>query len=289
MSVWGSGASDLYVAGGAPSAGTLTHYDGARWSRVALDPAVLLLNWVHGFGPRDVTVVGNGGTVLHFDGDAWRAQVTGTRADLWGVWGAARDDLWAVGGDVTSGAPMMLHFDGAAWSTVSLPSLVRANVHALFKVWGSGPRDVFAVGQRGVVLHYDGAAWSEQFAGASDDLIAVWGTGPSQVVAVGGRGNGVVCVWNGSAWSAHELAPLPGLNGVWLRTPEVAHVVGITGTLARLDLRTFAYELTPVRTALDFHAVYGRPELGLTAVGGNFTGSGAPANLAYRRALGDHE
>jgi photosystem II stability/assembly factor-like uncharacterized protein len=54
--------------------------------------------------------------------------------------------VWAVGSNGT-----LLHWDGAgsAWSVV--PS---GTTRHLYSVWGSGPRDVWAVGDKGTILKY---------------------------------------------------------------------------------------------------------------------------------------
>jgi hypothetical protein len=41
--------------------------------------------------------VGLGGGMLRFHGGAWSASPTGTKQVLWGVWVRASDDAWAVG------------------------------------------------------------------------------------------------------------------------------------------------------------------------------------------------
>lgn len=111
--------------------------DGGAWAPVALGRDVPLLNWLHGFGPDDLTVVGNGGTILHFDGVSWQTQSTTVTEDLWGVWGAAPNDLWAVGGrGRAEGQQTLLRFDGTTWRKVPTPALSRPNVFAFFKVWG---------------------------------------------------------------------------------------------------------------------------------------------------------
>lgn len=276
LDVSGPSGDDLYAVGGAPDAGVLRHFDGAAWSNVDL-PAVPLLNWVHSFGADDVTVVGSKGTALRWDGQTWTAQPTPTEQNLWGVWGASPGDLWAVGGDGSvGGAPVLLHFDGASWSEVAVPALQKGGVAAFFKVWGTSASNVWVVGHRGVVLHYDGAAWKEELVGASDDLISLWGTGPDHVVAVGGRGNGIVSHFDGKSWKTTSLAPLPGLNGVFLRTPGVVHVAGIMGTIARLDGATFTVlDQTQADAQLDLHAVFADDQDHLFAVGGSL-GSSAP-------------
>jgi hypothetical protein len=68
-------------------------------------------------------------------------------------------------------------------------------------VWGSGPKDVWAVGP-GDLLHWNGTAWSSVPAGAGKSLRAVWGTGPNDVWVVGGNYSGSFLHWDGTVWSA---------------------------------------------------------------------------------------
>jgi hypothetical protein len=291
MNAWGPSADEIYAVGGSLEAGTIVRYDGERWRELELPVEVPLLNWAWGFGSDDVHVVGNGGTILHWDGSAWSLVESPTDQDLWGVWGAAPDDVWAVGGtpripDATR--PVVIHFDGAAWTEVDLPELMRDAVDSFFKVWGSGPDDVYVVGDKGIVMHWDGAAWEELFVGAADDLVSIWGTGPDDIVAVGGRSNGIVARWDGTEWRSEFLTPLPGMNGVWMREPGVAHIVGLRGTLATLDAETLEVTEQPVDEVRDFHAIFG-VDGEVVAVGGNLAFPADPQGTAYRRELGDDE
>ena len=293
LNVWGPSGDDLYTVGGTPESGVVMHFDGAEWSELDTGLDVPLLNWVHGFGPDSIWMVGNEGTVIHWDGAAWARQELETPTDqaLWGVWGAAPDDLWAVGGNGRSeGQATILRYDGTTWRTVPVPDLERSNVFAFFKVWGTAADDVWIVGQRGVVLQWNGVDFTEHLVGTSDDLISLWGTGPDHIAVVGGRGNGVITTWDGTDWHTMGLAPLPGLNGVWMRRPDVIHVVGALGTIATVDFETLAVEEDFQDTAADFHAVYGDPSGTLTAVGGNLAQVAGPyRGIAYTRSLGDDE
>ena len=293
LNTCGSGPSDLFMVGGSNDAAAATHFDGASWTPVAFGLAAPLLNWCHAFAPDDVTMVGREGTVLHYDGHAWSKRATPTTQDLWGVWGATPGDLWAVGGDgLAAGHATLLHWDGGAWAAEALPTLQKADVFQLLKVWGTSADDVYVVGQRGVVLHRKGGAWTEELVGASDDLVSLWGTGPDHIVTVGGRANGIASVWDGKAWATHELAPTPGLNGVWMRAPGKAHVAGAYGTLGVLDLETWTVDAVDVGASkLDLHSVFGDATGRLWAVGGNL-GSAHPATftgIALERQLGSGE
>ncbi|MEZ4225523.1 MAG: hypothetical protein R3B13_31515 [Polyangiaceae bacterium] len=290
LSTWSASASDSYAVGGTESEGRVEHFDGKGWQRLDIGLSVPLLNWVHGIGDT-LVVVGNAGTVLRRQGGTWNSETAPTTQNLWGVWGASADDLWSVGGSgKNDGDATLLHYDGMSWQSVALPAMQKSGVNALFKVWGTSASNVYAVGQKGAVLHYDGSEWKEELAGASDDLIALWGTGPKDIVAVGGRAIGIASVWDGSSWKTESLAPLPGLNGVWSRRPGVFHVVGVGGTLGVFDTASLSVREQSFDTELDVHGVFGTDSGRLNAVGGNFAGPVPPyQGIALERKLGNDE
>jgi len=108
-----------------------------------------------------------------------------------------------------------------AWSCV--PS---GTVQSLYRVWGSGSRDVWAVGAGGAIVHWDGAAWSGIRSGTVQDLYGVWGSGPRDVWAVGGAGT--ILHWDGCAWSpaTSDTVLSTALNGVWGSGPDDVWAVG---------------------------------------------------------------
>lgn len=287
LNVWGPAPDDLYAVGGLPDQGRVMHFDGQTWSALELRVSVPVLHWAHGFGADDVTIVGRGGTVIHWNGTAWTIQDTPTQQDLWGVWGASPDDLWAVGGaGRQAGQETILHYDGTAWTEHPVPDIERANVFAFFKVWGTSADNVYIVGQRGVVLHWDGSAWTEEFPGVSDDLISLWGTRPDRIIAVGGRGMGVASRWNGTAWQPLDLPPLPGLNGIWMDADGIAHAVGSLGLTMKIDSATLSYDFEfvplPADFQMDFHSVFSADGQRLVAVGGNLVSVQPPyLGVAY--------
>lgn len=291
LSTWSPDGEVRYAVGGEPDAGVVMSDAGGEWAEVETGLDVPLLNWVYGFGQDDLWVVGNGGTIIHWNGSSWTAEESSTTEDLWGIWGAGPNDLWAVGG---SGFPdataTIVRYEGDGWRTVELPELTRPGVTAIFKVWGTGPDNVIFVGQRGTLLRWDGSSLEEELVGTSDDLISVWGTGPDRIAVVGGRSNGVMSVWNGTEWRTESLSPLPGLNGIWMGDPDTVHVVGIEGTIAVVDFETLTYEEALPDTFETFHAVFGDAAGRLTAVGGNFaSSSGNYVGIAYERELADGE
>jgi photosystem II stability/assembly factor-like uncharacterized protein len=292
LNVSGPSGDDLYAVGGTPDQGAIMHFDGEGWSPLDTGLDYPLLNWVHPFAEDDIVMVGNEGTVIRLDGQSWSKQPTPTDQDLWGVWGASPDDLWAVGGNGRQeGQATILRYDGSSWSEVQVPDLERANVFAFFKVWGTSADNLWIVGQRGAILHWDGNELVPQGSGTGKDMISLWGTGPDHVVAVGGRSNGIAAVWDGSSWTSQELVcdeqsgiPAPGINGVWMGDPDTAHLVGVEGVAVELDPNTFECSQQFLPTDKDLHAVFGDDEGRMTAVGGNLaTASGPYQGVAFVR------
>lgn len=266
---------DRWIVGGTADEGMILHHDGTTMRTVDPGVEVPLLNWVQRFDDGTVIVVGNRGTTLRFDGTAWSRDDPVTDADLWGVWGSAPDDLWAVGG-AEGMAPVILRDTGSGFALVDLPTLQRPGVTVFFKVWGSGPDDVYVVGQHGAVVHWTGTALEELHVGASDDLIGIWGTGPDRIVTVGGRRNGTAAVWDGVSWANPDLTGIPGLNGVWV-DGATAHLVGNEGTAIDLDLITLEISRYQIDTPVFLHAINGAPDGSMVTVGGDFaTGPAGP-------------
>src|SRR5205814_1352626 len=69
-------------------------------------------------------------------------------------------------------------------------------------VWGSSPKDVWAVAETGVIAHWDGKIWRKVESGTQNDLNEVWGTGPADAWIVGDKGT--LLHWNGTIRNAQS-------------------------------------------------------------------------------------
>ncbi|MGE0786078.1 MAG: hypothetical protein AB7S26_10345 [Sandaracinaceae bacterium] len=291
MHIYGLPGGTLVAAGGSPTDGRITLFDGSTATPQTLPSPIGLLNWVVAFAPDNVFVVGYEGAIVHYDGAAWTRMDSPTTQDLWGVWGATPNDVWAVGGtarDASNAVPTLLHYDGVMWTEETVPDLTPVNARALFKIWGSSATDVYAVGLGGAVIHYDGSGWSEMIVGALGDFSAVYGTGPDNVVMVGGLTNGHVTHWDGTEWRSEDLTPYPGVSGVWTRSDRVAHIAGQRGFAATIDLETFEVIEEPTPTDRQLHGVFG-VDGRVYAVGGNIAIPDNATGVALSRILGDDE
>jgi hypothetical protein len=49
-----------------------------------------------------------------------------------------------------------MHFDGSLWTTQ-----VSSTGADLMGIWGTGAKNIYAVGLGGTIIHFDGASWSK--------------------------------------------------------------------------------------------------------------------------------
>lgn len=176
----------------------LVHFDGATWTRVAVDTPFRtnVLYGLDGSSTTDIWAVGYRGggraLVLHWDGTEWsRAPLDSSAGDgvVYGVSAPSATDVWIAGWNVVDPAkvPLVAHWDGTEWQESPVPDL---RGHDIFTDILAAQGEAWAVGARAGrdvlearVSHWDGSAWSD---------VAVEGTGAEYVDAVTGDGTGAV-------------------------------------------------------------------------------------------------
>lgn len=217
--VWGSSGSDVFAVGVDHVTGRslVLHYDGASWSRMALDPAFTWqLNDVWGTSGSDVYAVGSPG-VLHYDGVSWTRMTEGYGSSVWGTSGS---DLFVAGAGIR-------HFDGATWSVMVPPD----NTVSYQDIWGSSGTDVYVVGYEStgipgaltwnhpVLQHYDGTAWTSVSPGQGHHYKGIWGSSGSDVFVIGYdvlSYAGMILHFDGATWSrVKDLESPSTLSAVW--------------------------------------------------------------------------
>ena len=206
------------------------------------------LNAAWGSSPSSVWVVGDNGTILHYDGTKWNSHISslngryGVNAsyalqqfklmNLHDVWGVSPTEIYAVGGRTCNSSSTtqcdlaVLRYDGKRWEPIHV-----AGGPALGAVWAGGGQ-IFALSTKGNLLHYDGNTWSSPTP-KQTYLTDVWGTSPSNVYAVGLFGK--VLRFDGSAWNTVNSGSSSHFQAVWGSSASDVYVVGYSGAVVRFD------------------------------------------------------
>jgi hypothetical protein len=276
ISAWGTSARDVYSVGAAPSATEapmVLHFDGTTWSMLTPPVVGVDLWWVHGWtasGP--IFMGGSEGTILRYEGGTFTEMTTPGTNVIFGIWGSAPDDVWAVGGALGGAAGAFAwRYDGTEWTAQTLPAGY-ADGETIFKVWGRAADDVYLVGTHGKVLHWDGSAFTEEFADAGPPtmqrtLLTVH-MDRDRAVAVGGFGNAVITENDGSGWRNVAGPTDPAMLGVWLTGDGGGIAVGTSGSILRRTPSGWVEEDHGISLAETLHGVWVDPDGGIWAVGG---------------------
>jgi hypothetical protein len=189
------------------------------------------------------------------------------------VWGAAPDDVYVVGGPLgNGGAAVARHFNGVSWT-----DLAPGGADSFWWVTGSGPKDVWMVGEKGRMTHWDGASFQEHPRVTTATIWGVWAKSPTEAWAVAGSPgqgaaapNDVVLRWDGATW---QLDPLPmkldrSLNKIWGASSEDLYAVGEAATVWHRKGATWVLESQPPVAKGNLLTVFGCSATDIYAVGG---------------------
>lgn len=238
----------------------IDHWNGAAWQQSAA-PALPTgpadtLTAVSAASATDAWAVGysrfNHYTfttlALHWDGTSWsnNTSVLGYKATIpIGALDLGPSDAYLIANDSSLASGVLEHWNGSAWSRVSLPDPDPAHPGlntAFDSIAGTSPNDVWIVGTHltefsttllryePYALHWNGSAWSvvamPQLPGTdnqlAENLTGLTAVAPNDVWAVGGEGDGVIPPggtpsstliehWNGTSWTV-VTSPSPGTN-----------------------------------------------------------------------------
>ncbi|WP_164010786.1 vanadium-dependent haloperoxidase [Pyxidicoccus trucidator] len=293
LSISGRSATDVWAVGADRGRGpTVLHFDGSAWSELATGLRGDLW-WVHAFRDGPVLMAGGSATILRYENGAFtRMRTPGlARHTVYGVWGSRPDDVYAVG-SVAGRSGFVWHYDGTAWSELSLPlaalpRTVDGDIPGFFKVWGTGG-DVYVVGAQGVVMRSrGGGAFAVVPTGTTSRLFTVHGGGGT-VVVVGGEGQGEILELDEAAGRFVSRAPegCPLLQGVSISGDGSGWASGSRGELyQRAGGRWTRVEQDAPVQVESLHATWTDPEGGVWAVGGNVLSGTLDSGVLLHRGV----
>lgn len=185
--LWGPPEGPLYTVGGhiypAKGPGVIVRIDGDVATLVTDLPAgvdaTAAFFKVWGSATDDVWVIGERGTVLHFDGATWTHAPLPGKPRLVTVHGSSKDDMAVVGG---ASQAVVFERHGGDWTDASPPEIPGLN-----GVFVTPTGDAYAVGMSGTALTRRAGSWrSLPDAPVGKDWHAVWVDERGDAWVVGG-------------------------------------------------------------------------------------------------------
>ena len=165
------------------------------------------------WGPsyEDMYAVGDGGTILHFDGTSWTKMQSGTTKNLYSIWGTNDQNIWAAGWDVHHAISEILHYDGTSWTKDVLASNGEGYKWGLGEVWAcdsAGSHVTFVSGSQlfrktgsGIWREDDSDKIGNRYSDGGYDGVGIKGNSPNDLIAAGN--SGFIAHWNGKSWHSY--------------------------------------------------------------------------------------
>ncbi|MBK7828235.1 hypothetical protein [Nannocystis sp.] len=159
---------------------------------------------------------------------------------LLSVWGTSVSDVWAVGGDARDGTgPLVIHFDGDAWTRVATGE-TQGN---LWWVFGFADGPIYMGGEGGVILRQQDGAFTRMATPSLDTVYGIWGATPDDLWAVGGASDsngGFAWRLTGDTWTPEPTLPadIAGSAAIWKlfgSARDDAWLVGSNGVALHWD------------------------------------------------------
>jgi photosystem II stability/assembly factor-like uncharacterized protein len=251
------------------------------WEWVNPRPQGNTLLAIHARAPDAAFAVGEGGTVLAYDGRAWTRAATDTDATLTDV-AADRAGTYVVG----AGGTVLVSGDGRRFVA---QAHVDADLHGL---WANGVNRLFAVGDGGAVFRSTngGGAWTRVHTGVGVALHGIAGAykGDQTLVAVGAGGTILVADGEGATWRAADSPVTHDLRRVRVLADGTIVAVGDAGTIVRGDKG--AFRVVPSGTRETLLDVAGDGDVvWVTGLGGTLLRSRDGGRTFAREASGTDE
>ncbi|MHB1508068.1 MAG: putative Ig domain-containing protein [Acidimicrobiales bacterium] len=222
--------------------------------------------------------VGDGGTVLTYDGSSWTAQASGTTDTLYGVSydGIGSANAWAVG---DHGTILATTSNGSSWSVDN-----SGTTQTLYGISCPTTSTCWAVGAGGTVLATtNGSTWSSQSSGTTEPLYGVYCFSVSECWAVGAGGTVLVSTDSGSTWSAESSGTTNDLRSVSCvyssGVSQTCWAVGAGGTVLVSSDSGSTWSAESSGTTDNLYAVEVGGYCGLAGVGDCVMAAGAGGTL----------
>lgn len=217
--IWGRSSGEIYII----STFAVFQYNGKEWKKIEnVWSRFTAIAGLKDGGPWIADEI-DGIIWEPIEGDVWR-MIVPVRRDhkfkIRTIWPYTKDEIYVAG---DNGRVMKIQYRGymqyLCWAgvfevrdlifTLLPPTGVKTTLRGL---WGTSLKNMYAVGDNGVILHYDGLKW-EKIELSDSYFYGVWGSSPFDVYVVGHpifNKDESIFHFDGKSWK--KMPPLKATN-----------------------------------------------------------------------------
>ncbi len=221
--------------------GTILHFDKGKWTRVN-SPTTEFITSIAMNSASDGWAVGKGGVILHYIGGRWALVQSPTTNILYGIAFPSANDGWSIGDGGT-----ILHYIGREWVLVQSPTTEYLGAIAMVS-----SSEGWAVGGGGTILHYKGGKWMLVQSPTNALLTSVKMFSASEGWAVGwnSAGKGTILHYTSGKWTLIQSPSATLLGDVAIVATNNVWVVGRDGSILHFDGNSWTQVTSPTNAFL---------------------------------------
>jgi hypothetical protein len=239
--------------------------------------------WAVGYERTGDPLAPSAGLFAFYNGVAWAEVAVADDPPMYGVWGFATDDYWAVGGNGTQAE--IWHYNGVAWTKNHAPE---QDERIIYCVHGNSPTNVYCAGEDAFIADWDGLAWTVHAVSPEMEgwhFYGTWTSGTPQAWVCGGDqdwwgasgGNG--CIFSEGPAGIWQSWTLPThnncLRAMWGFGDNDIWAVGDAGYILHFNGFVWTQVAEPAELSgnYDYRGVFGCYPYSVWAIGTTMAGS----------------
>ncbi len=206
-------------------AGTILHFNGTEWSTVDAGTSEAL-NAIYFVDADNGFIVGSNGTFLSYDGNAWTALDAGVTDNLAGVAFADADNGYAVGD-----GGLILKYASGTFTVETATDGGSEITDNLYDIDVVDANNYWACGKGKVVINYNGAEWTGSDVGTKDHYSVWFNSATDGWIA---SKSGKINHYDGTEWTEISGITSKNLYGISF-DGSTGYAVGKSGTMLVYD------------------------------------------------------
>jgi hypothetical protein len=217
------------------------------------------LNAIYGHSKNDIFVVGDQGTIFHYNGNQWKKSNSPTEKNLQAIWGNGLSEYYCAGED-----GIVLHYRNFEWS------VIETNLSVHFYDIKGHDSDIWITGglwqNSGIVLKYNGTSFSSPVVLNNIPFSSICMSNTDDIYVAGSK----IYYFNNGNWSGDALfrtGDVQSIRDIWGISASDIFTAGDNGSVLFFN----GYEWKRIQTPVSDHlnAIWGTAENNIYAVGAN--------------------
>jgi hypothetical protein len=195
------------------------------------------------------------------------------------------NDIWLEAG---------IHWDGHQFNSIPLNINFPSHVN---RMWGTSSKDLYIVGNGGLIAHSNGSTWTQIPSGTTLDIRDIWGgenktTGSMEIYATAGNpligpANGIIQISGTTAQAISTVGIGGGLNGLWFSPGRYYWIVGDGVWEKHPTLNAASWSMQPItRHTIDAVCGNGINDVFMCGAYGEFLHFNGVSRRSYQSEVG---